>query len=160
MLRVLRNRLVGPSNPRGVSVHAASFIRERRIFLEAELQRNPAEWSRILVHELFHFVWVRLGNGARREWEGVLGAEFAGGARGELGFSAEWRKNALRAGSGADRRRRTRKWREYCCESFCDTAAYVFSGVRNHPEFGLARRFAEQRAEWFRGRFPEGVVRI
>ena len=23
---------------------------------------------------------------------------------------------------------RTRHWREYCCESFCDTAAWLYSG--------------------------------
>ena len=39
-------------------VHAGSFLRERRIVFDC----TQAEFPRILVHELFHFVWLRLGN--------------------------------------------------------------------------------------------------
>ncbi len=72
--------------------------------------------------------------------------ELAAGTRGELGWSAEWRKDALQSG---DVRLRTRHWREYCCESFCDTAAFLYSGVRRHPEFTLAARFRGRRRAWF-----------
>src|ERR1035441_9078694 len=55
-------------------------------------------------------------------------------AGGELSVSAEWRKRALRA---ADIDGRTRRWREYCCESFCDTAAWLYSARELHEEFTL-----------------------
>lgn len=124
-------------------VHAGAFLRERRIAFNC----SRAEFPRIFVHELFHFVWVRAGNARRREWERILAAECAAGAPGELGWSAAWRKHELRP---ADRRRRSRRWREYCCESFCDTAARLYSGVREHPEFTLAARFYIRRRIWFR----------
>src|SRR5690349_971956 len=92
-------------------VHAGSFLRERRIAFDC----TRAEFPRIFVHELFHFVWLRLGNRRRLEFERLLMADRCAG---ELGWSAEWRRKAL---SGADVRSRTRRWREYCCESFCDT---------------------------------------
>jgi hypothetical protein len=124
-------------------VHAASFMRHRRIAFDC----TRAEFPRIFVHELFHFVWLRAGNPLRRSWESLLQVECAARARGELGWSAAWRKQALDA---ADRRRRTRRWREYCCESFCDTSAWLYSGLSGHPEFTLAARFRARRREWFR----------
>jgi len=124
------------------AVHAGSFLRERRIAFDCE----PAEFPRIFVHELFHFVWARLGNPARFSYEALIEAELAAGAQGELGWSAEWRKRAL---SLDDRRRRTRRWREYCCESFCDTAAWLYSGVPRHGEFTLAGRYRGRRRAWF-----------
>ena len=54
------------------SVHAATFIRQRRIVLDAELLRSDAELRRILIHELFHFVWARLANAVRRSFEELL----------------------------------------------------------------------------------------
>jgi hypothetical protein len=123
-------------------VFGGSFLRERRI----EFDCSRAELPRILAHELFHFVWFRLGNPARRSWESVLAGELAAGARGELGWSAEWRKRAL---TPARIRARHRCWREYCCESFCDTAAWLYSGIRRHPEFTLAGVFRERRRAWF-----------
>lgn len=126
------------------AVHAGSFLRERRIAFDC----TGAEFPRIFVHELFHFAWVRAGNPRRLSWEALLRAELRGGAAGELGWSAEWRKNGLRA---ADIRNRTRRWREYCCESFCDTAAYLYSGIRSHGEFTLGARFRRARAAWFQG---------
>jgi hypothetical protein len=123
-------------------VHAGAFLRERRIALNCASRELP----RILTHELFHFVWLRAGNPRRLSYEQMLLAEFAAGARGELGWSAEWRKRALLP---RDRRNRTRRWREYCCESFCDTAAWLYSGRAAHPEFTLAKRFQNYRQEWF-----------
>ena len=124
------------------AVHAGSFLRERRIAFDCA----PAEFPRIFVHELFHFVWARLGNPARLSYEFLIEAELAAGARGELGWSAEWRKRVL---SLADRRGRSRRWREYCCESFCDTAAWLYSGVPRHGEFTLAGRHRQRRRAWF-----------
>ena len=123
-------------------MHGGSFLRERRVAFNC----TRAEFPRVFVHELFHFAWARAGNPARFSWEAVLRAERAAGAQGELGWSAEWRKNALRAG---DMEGRGRRWREYCCESFCDTAACLYSGVVHHTEFTLARRFRDRRRAWF-----------
>jgi len=123
-------------------VHAGSFLRQRRIALNC----TRAELPRIFVHELFHFVWLRAGNPLRHSWEALLRTEFAAHCRGELGWSAEWRKQTLQP---ADLRRRTRRWREYCCESFCDTSAWLYSGLSRHPEFTLAARFCARRRSWF-----------
>jgi len=123
-------------------VHAGSFLRERRIAIDC----SASEFVRVFVHEVFHFVWLRLGNPRRWSYEEVLGAEIASRARGELGWSAEWRKRELR---GPDVNRRTRLWREYCCESFCDSAAWVYSGVKRHEEFTLSSRFVAIRRQWF-----------
>jgi hypothetical protein len=128
----------------GNPAHAATFIRRRLIVLDAELRRDSREHRRILVHEVFHFVWVRLGNRKRCSWEDLLRAERTGGARGEAGWSAEWRKHQLK---DADVARRSRKWREYCCESFCDTAAWLETGVWNELTLG-AGRLAARRA-WY-----------
>jgi hypothetical protein len=133
--------VAGLKDARG-PVHAAAFLRERRIAFDCA----AAEFPRIFVHELFHFVWTRAGNGRRWRYEALLRAERRGGARGELGWSAEWRKRALGAAEVRDRERR---WREYCCESFCDTAAWLYSGTARHPEFTLARRWRRARADWF-----------
>jgi hypothetical protein len=124
------------------AVHAGSFLRERRIAFNC----TRAEFPRIFVHELFHFAWLRAGNPLRQSWEALLKAELAAHARGELGWSAEWRKSALETAAA---NRRTRRWREYCCESFCDTAAWLYSGIRSHPEFTLAPRFRVRRRVWF-----------
>jgi hypothetical protein len=129
------------------AVHAGAFIRERRIAFDAELAADPREFARIFVHEVFHFVWLRLGNPRRWSYEALLREEMRGRARGELGWSAEWRKRAL---STQDAGRRTRRWREYVCESFCDTAAWMFAGVSAHREYTLASRFRERRRRWFR----------
>ena len=106
-----------------------------------------AEFPRVFVHELFHFAWLRAGNPLRLSWEALLRGERRAGARGELGWSAEWRKRAL---SAADVRTRSRRWREYCCESFCDTAAWLYSGIRRHGEFTLPKSSRLGRRAWFR----------
>ena len=43
------------NRPHGLPVYAGSFIRKRQIVLDRELERQPRELARILVHELFHF---------------------------------------------------------------------------------------------------------
>jgi hypothetical protein len=116
------------------------------ILLDSEVLRSRGEFERILIHELFHFAWVRLSNADRRSWELVLIREFAKRARGELGWSAEWRKLKLTSG---DRRRRSVKWRRYACESFCDSAAWMFADLRDHDEFTLGVAFRARRRAWF-----------
>jgi hypothetical protein len=135
-------RVRGLRDRRG-PVHAGSFLRERRIAFDC----TAAELPRIFIHELFHFVWLRAGNGVRRSFERMIEGEWKERARGELGWSAEWRKLAL---DDAAVRARTRRWREYCCESFCDTAAWLYGGGQ-HPEFTLGLRCRKRRARWFRG---------
>jgi len=124
------------------AVHAGSFLRQRRMAIDC----TRAEFPRVFVHEWFHFVWLRAGNPLRREFEALLAAERRAGAQGELGWSAEWRKRALTA---QEVRSRARRWREYCCESFCDTAAWLYGGGAKHPEFTLASRFRHRRQAWF-----------
>ncbi len=144
-LRAHRGKPVS-KGARGAEIHAAGFIRRRRIVFDTALRRKPGLRRRIWTHELFHFVWVRLDNQRRRSFEDVLLRELRRHACGELGWSAEWRKDALRP---ADRRNRTRRWREYVCESFCDTAAWLFSGVRASGEYTLGRRARNNRRQWF-----------
>ena len=148
-LPVLKGKPIRIQSARGLRdrhgpVHAGSFLRERRIAFDC----TRAEFPRIFVHEVFHFAWVRLGNPVRRAYEGLIAAECTMAVSGELGWSAEWRKRELVA---ADVRLRTRRWREYCCESFCDTAAWLYSGVVRHPEFTLPARSRRLRRIWFQG---------
>src|SRR6185369_1776564 len=72
-------------------VHAGSFLREWWIALNCTRKELP----RIFVHEVAHFVWLRLGNPARLRYEDIVRTEIAARARGELGWSAEWWKDAL-----------------------------------------------------------------
>jgi hypothetical protein len=125
---------------------AATHIPRRRILLDAGLLAQPGEFERILVHEIFHFAWVRLSNQTRRSWEDLLAAEFAARAPGELGWSAEWRKNRL---TRPDVRGRTPAWRRYVCESFCDTSAWLCAGLRRHGEYTLSGASRRSRRNWF-----------
>ena len=155
---VLTGEPIGIQGPAGLGrrrgpVHAGSFLRERRIAFDC----TRGEFDRIFVHELAHFVWLRLGNPVRRGYEELLCAEFRMHSRGELGWSAERRKVALEA---KHRRARSRAWREYCCESFCDTAAWLWSGRARHPEFTLALRYRNRRARWFADTLGDGPLSI
>ena len=123
-------------------VHAGAFLRQRRIAFDC----TPAEFPRIFAHETAHFIWLRLGNPLRRSWEAVLRGEIRARVPGELGWSAEWRKAAL---ARRDPSGRTRRWREYCCEAFCDTAAFLWSGIPRHSEFTLPADRRQPRREWF-----------
>lgn len=135
---------------KGTPVHAATFLRQRRMVLESELLTSPAELARIVVHELFHFAWMRLGNPRRRSWEALLKNERRRRAQGELGWSAEWRLRALAL--------RPRLWREYISESFCDTAAFLFARIEEHEEFTLALAFRHRRATWFESELPRPLT--
>jgi hypothetical protein len=136
---------------------AATLIRRRLILLDSEVLAQRGDFERILVHELFHFVWVRLSNAVRRDWERTLERELKGRARGELGWSAERRKSRLAAKAV---QARGSAWRLYACESFCDTAAWRFAGLDWHAEFTLAARFRRARGEWFQRYIEPGPVMI
>lgn len=155
-LSVWRGRLI-QTGERGQPVHAASFPRRRLIILDAELRRHPRELERILTHELAHFAWIRLGNPLRASWANVLAEEMERHARGELGWSAEWRKEKL---ARADWQQRTRRWREYVCESFSDTAAWLRSEHRKHEEFTLAARHRASRRRWFASNLGNRTIPI
>lgn len=127
-------------------VHAATRLRKREIVLDAALKNDGGEFVRILIHEIFHFVWLRVGNPVRLSYERLLAGEIKHHTRGELGWSSEWRKEAL---SRRDLLARSRLWREYCCESFCDTAAWMFSGLGRHAEFTLPGGQRARRRRWF-----------
>jgi len=143
----------------GVEVHAASFIRERRMVFDEALRSDRLELRRILVHELFHFAWVRLPNAERDAWKRHLRREVDARARGELGWSAESRKSALARGGSVTS---PRAWSEYCCESFCDTAPWMYAAAGEHEEFTLAARRRAARRAWFYAlvRRQGGLIRI
>ena len=72
----------------GKAVYAASFIRERRIVLDLALLQTSDLFRAILLHELFHFVWVRLGNPLRASFSKMLAQERDACACGNLGESS------------------------------------------------------------------------
>ncbi|MCH7979659.1 MAG: hypothetical protein IH935_11885, partial [Acidobacteria bacterium] len=136
--------------------HAVSFIPERYVVLDAALFHRRVELGRILYHELCHFLWPRLGNPSREKFAALLVREFRQGIAGELGYSAEWRKANLTAGEKGKRRKDFlgRPWREYVCESFCDTGSFVLldrERRRNHSEYTLSGMARERRcSHWSR----------
>jgi hypothetical protein len=125
---------------------AATHIPRRRILLDVEVLARPGEFERILIHEIFHFAWVRLSNQTRRSWEAVLADELAARAGGELGWSSEWRKDML---TRAAVRGRNPAWRRYVCESFCDTSAWLCAGLPRHGEYTLGAAPRRVRRNWF-----------
>lgn len=148
-LTAYRGRLLSGKLETGTPVHAAAFIRQRRIVLESELLARPGKLKLILTHEIFHFVWARLGNARRSEFSAILRNEAKLGARGELGESSARKKAELRA---HDREHNTRRWRDYVCESFCDTAAWHYANSHS-SEFRLAARWRARRERWMQGTF-------
>ncbi|HML17961.1 MAG TPA: hypothetical protein VK419_13100 [Bryobacteraceae bacterium] len=143
-VRVEWRRFLGPHL-------AATSIPKRLILLDSEVLSRRGEFERILIHEIFHFVWRRLSNATRRSYERVIASELRCRAPGELGWSAEYRKLKL---SRSDPTRRTLAWRRYACESFCDSAAWLYAGLRRHREFTLPGRFRKLRRGWFAEKFP------
>jgi len=139
----------------GRPVHAASFIRKRELILESELRAHPRELSRVFTHELFHFVWARLGNTTRASYDRLIREELRARARGELGWSAQHLKAALKTTG------QHRSWRVYICESFCDTAAYLYAECdHHHQEFTLSKKWRTRRETWFRESFANRVLSI
>jgi hypothetical protein len=147
-LTAYRGTLLSRAGARGRPVHAASFLNTRRIVIEEQLTKQPSELSLILTHEILHFAWRRLGNPNRLNYSLLLAEEFAKRARFELGESAAVAKEAL---TDSDCVRHSPGWRNYVCESFCDTGAWLWAGVDSCRYFQLAHRWRERRAVWFRG---------
>ena len=152
MLPRLSGRPVRVELRRSLGPHAAATSIPRRvILLDSEVLARRGDFERILVHEIFHFAWRRLSNATRRSYERLIACEFESNAAGELGWSAELRKLKL---TRSDRTRRTLAWRRYACESFCDSAAWLFAGLLRHHEFTLPTRFRRLRRAWFSRKFP------
>ncbi len=144
-LTAYRGRLLSADpRERGTPVHAASFLRKREIVLESQLLAKKSDLRLILVHEIFHFVWLRLGNPKRREFRALLEQELKAGARGEMGESAGVHKLALRRNVTSDRARL-----EYVCESFCDSGAWLYAGIKTSSSWTLRTRWQRRRKRWF-----------
>lgn len=126
----------------GKAVHAASYLRSRQMTLESELLANETELTRILLHELFHFIWLRLSNARRASYQALVLAEWRRRSRGEAGWSAEHVKARIKKPG------RSRLWRLYVCESFCDSGAAYAARLTAHPEFTLAKSFWDKRSQW------------
>src|SRR3954453_1235687 len=114
--------------------------------------KTPRVLERIFVHEVFHFVWSKLGAKLRSSYEQLVLDEFEAAVVGELGWSAESMKLQL---ASSDCELRTRRWKDYLCESFCDTAGWLFGTARQYSEMTLGREQRDARRRWFR----EHVVR-
>lgn len=128
----------------GAEVHAASWVRRRQVVLDTALAGSADELARIVAHELFHFVWLRMNNGQRRAWSELLATERTSG---ELGWSSEWRRREL---DPADARLNTRRWREYASESFCDTGAWIAIGLPGDQDVTPGGRWLRRRERFFR----------
>lgn len=149
----------GPRVRGDLSTQAVSYVRERVLVLHRRLLRRRWLGQRLFYHELCHFLWPRLGAGARRGFVAYLRRELKCGVRGELGYSAQHRKARLPVGQARLARRgrpSNNAWREYVCESFCDTGAYALAqaaglgGCLRSVEFTLARRHRGERlAAWW-----------
>jgi hypothetical protein len=149
-LAACRGKLLARASGRGTAVYAASFIRQRRIIFETSLSSDIAQLRFFAVHEIFHFVWARLGNRNRAEFSLLLAAEIAQGARGELGESSAIQKVRIGPEEGS---KRSQTWRDYVCESFCDTAAWLYSGAPARNVRPLASRWQKRREVWFQAVF-------
>jgi hypothetical protein len=77
----------------------------------------------------------------------VINAEILHGANGELGWSAESMKLSV---TDQDRTSRSRRWKDYICESFCDTAGWYFGTARRYSEMTLGPRERTLRRDWIR----------
>jgi hypothetical protein len=145
-----KGKLLCEQPGRGTAVHAACFIRRREVVIDSELMRWPRMLRLIIIHEVFHFVWMRLGNKSRTEFAQLLADEYMYRARGELGDSAAVKKSSL---GPRDCLTNSRRWRDYVCESFCDTAAWRYSGVKQKSASILASRWRKRREIWFNSKF-------
>lgn len=146
-IRVELRKSLGPH-------HAATFIPRRLILLDRGVLTQKGDFERILIHEIFHFVWTRLSNQTRRDWQNLLAREKSPG---ELGWSAEWRKRKL---DPSDARDNSPKWKRYARESFCDSAAFLYSGLKHHDEFTLPPAARRARRAWFRRNFASHPIAI
>ena len=143
-LHARRGKMVAGRLASGEAIHAGALLSKRRVTFDSGLLDDAPELMRIMAHELFHFVWRRLDNATRLDWEQLLASERT---RFDLGWSAESRRRAM---TREDVRLRTKRWREYCCEAFSDTAAWIFSSGLPHDEFSLPTAARQERRRWFR----------
>jgi hypothetical protein len=155
-LTAWRGQLLSKSH-KGDAVYAGCFIRKRRIVLDASMLRTPRVLERIFVHEVFHFVWSKLDRATRQSWDALIRAEVRRGVSGELAWSAESMKNRV---TPADMRQRTIRWKDYLCESFCDTAAWHFATVRRYSENTLDPETKQARREWVLANLAERTLPI
>ncbi len=155
-LRTSRGQLLSGGG-RGTEVHAGSFLLERRIVLDSALCRDAAERDRILLHEIFHFVWWKLGRPKRSAYEALIQTELTTGVRGEMGWSAESRKQGL---TPSDCLQRTRRYGEYLCESFCDTAPVHLLSLDKHREVTLSLRARKRRLSWMEEMLGQGRLKV
>ncbi|MGA3187212.1 MAG: hypothetical protein ABSF22_08875 [Bryobacteraceae bacterium] len=133
---------------------AATSIPSRLILLDRAVLQKTGDFERILIHEIFHFVWVRLSNAIRLDWEKLLASETEPG---ELGWSAEWRKLKLQP---SDPRERSPRWKRYARESFCDSAAWLFADLKHHDEFTLPAPSRRARKKWLERNFASHDIAI
>ena len=110
----------------GNAAHAATFIRDRLIVLDEDLQKD-SRGARCA----FCSMNCCTSSGCGRETGAASHGKTSCAKNGKRAFAA----NADGRPSGArmqlravDVRVRTRAWREYCCESFCDTGAWFCGG--------------------------------
>src|SRR5688500_6518669 len=59
-LTAWRGQLLSRSH-KGDAVYAGSFLRKRQIVLDEHMLQTPRVLERIFIHEVFHFIWSRLG---------------------------------------------------------------------------------------------------
>ena len=142
---------------KGDSVYAGCFLRKRRIVLEQGMLRTPRVLERIFVHEVFHFVWPRLGKPVRDSFHMLIAREMKRGVGGELGWSGESIKTNL---TEQDRVTQSRRWKDYLCESFCDTAGWYFGSARQYSELTLGRESRAERRRWVREHLLERTLSI
>ena len=130
-MRAYRGKLGYGPGP-GDEVFAASFLPRREIILDTELLENAPDFIAIMAHELYHFVWRRLPNAQRQAWSELLQLERKPR---HAGLSSKLRWERFQGNSSP------RKWKDYVCEAFCDTAASLHS-----PD----EKVSSHRREWFR----------
>jgi hypothetical protein len=127
----------------GRELDGASFIRQREIVLADSL--SQPEHRRVLLHELFHFVWVRLSNQQRRSYEELLRSEMDRGVIGELSWPSFQAKERL---NKQDWSTRSKGWRGYACESFCDTCSWYWRGMPGEGESAFPKIERTVRKRW------------
>jgi hypothetical protein len=129
-MRAYRGKLqVGPGP--GAEVFAASFIPRREIVFDSDLLGHAPDFVNIVAHEIYHFVWRRLANVERNNWSDLLAAEKRVS---HAGLSSRLRHEDWSVA------KTPRKWKDYVCEAFCDTA-----GALTNPN----TRISPHRRRWF-----------
>lgn len=116
----------------GEEVFAASFLARREIVFASELLDHAPALVEIFAHEIYHFAWRRLGNVERAAWAQLLQGETKPK---HAGLSSRLRYEEF------IERRADRRWKNYVCEAFCDTA-----GAMTQPK----SKISSQRKQWFK----------